>query len=50
MDWAAKIAASKPRVYVVHGEEKAGETLAARLRKELGLDARLPVWHEAVDL
>ena len=43
MTWAGKFRAAKPRTFLVHGEDKARQVLAGRLRGELGLDVTLPV-------
>jgi metallo-beta-lactamase family protein len=43
MTWAGRFRAARPRTFLVHGEDKARQALAARLRAELGLDVTLPV-------
>lgn len=48
--WVEHMAAAKPKVYVVHGEEKAGTIFAEKLKSDLGLDATLPMRHEVVHL
>lgn len=47
VDWVGRMAKSRPTVFVVHGEEKAGSALAAKLKEVHGLAAHLPVWHES---
>jgi metallo-beta-lactamase family protein len=42
MRWARPFAASRPRVFLVHGEDHARTALAARLQSELSLQAVLP--------
>ena len=50
MEWASHFAASHPRVFVTHGEAKASETLAEKLRKDLSLDAYVPTMGETLVL
>ncbi len=42
MAWAAGFRQCKPRMFLVHGEDRARTALAARLSSELGLAATLP--------
>ena len=48
--WAAPLAASPPRTFVVHGEEKPANALAKALGSVHGIDAQVPQWHESVEL
>lgn len=50
LEWVGKMADSKPLTYIVHGDEEPGAVLARKLNEEYGIEARLPVWHERVDL
>jgi metallo-beta-lactamase family protein len=46
-----RTATGKPRrVHVVHGEAGPAETLAGRIRAELGWDATVPDYREVVEL
>ena len=48
--WAGNFAESKPRVFVIHGEVTASETLAKELHDRLGLEAHVPEWKERLIL
>ena len=37
---------SKPRVFVIHGEQTASDALAGKIRERFGLTARVPKWKE----
>ena len=50
MEWASHFAASRPRVFVTHGEATASETLAEKLRNDLSLDAYVPTMGETLIL
>ncbi len=41
---------SRPRVFVVHGEAKAGKALAQELEERLGLSVHIPRWKERLIL
>ena len=41
---------SQPRVFVIHGEKTASETLAEEITRRYKLDARPPRWREALNL
>ena len=41
-EWFAAVAPSKPSLFIIHGENGARKTLAARIRSELGIRAQLP--------
>ena len=41
---------SKPKVFVVHGEPKASETLAGRITERFGLETHVPRWKERLIL
>ncbi|MFP4037322.1 MAG: MBL fold metallo-hydrolase RNA specificity domain-containing protein [Desulfobacteraceae bacterium] len=49
-DWVKNFAESSPRVFVVHGESTASQALAAKIREDLGLEARIPRWKERLIL
>jgi metallo-beta-lactamase family protein len=49
LEWAGHFE-SNPRVFVVHGEPAASESLAAKLRESLGLDVYIPKWKERLVL
>ena len=42
LKWVSSFAPKPTHVFVVHGEDEAAETFAARIRDELGLDASAP--------
>lgn len=48
--WASGLKGTGARVFLTHGERAPRQALAARLKSELALDARLPEHHEVVDL
>lgn len=48
--WYAAMAASRPRVVLIHGEDRAREALAALLRERHGAEAELPQLGETVTL
>jgi len=50
LEWAGNFVESRPRVFVVHGETTAAETLAQKLRDQLGLEAHVPQWKERLIL
>jgi metallo-beta-lactamase family protein len=50
MEWVGHFKPSAPKVFVVHGEPVASDTLAKLIRDELGLDAQVPVWREKLML
>ncbi|MEA1971198.1 MAG: MBL fold metallo-hydrolase [Thermodesulfobacteriota bacterium] len=50
LEWAGHFAGSHPRVFVTHGEPTASEALAAKLKKELNLEAYVPRMRESLIL
>jgi metallo-beta-lactamase family protein len=50
MAWVSHFAESGPRVFVVHGEARASEALAGKIREEQGLEATVPRWKERLIL
>ncbi|MFM9958623.1 MAG: MBL fold metallo-hydrolase RNA specificity domain-containing protein [Phycisphaerales bacterium] len=50
MRWASGLKGTSARVFLTHGERMPRQALAARLKSELGLAARMPEYHEVVDL
>jgi metallo-beta-lactamase family protein len=44
------IAPSKPRVMVVHGEDKQRTTLSGLIRSKLGLKTHMPAMNEVIEL
>jgi metallo-beta-lactamase family protein len=50
MTWVSHFAESGPRVFVVHGEMKASEALAGKIREVHGLEAIVPRWKERLIL
>ena len=48
--WMAPLIDSKPRTFVVHGEEKPALSFARLLGESHGLDATVPQWHEKMPL
>jgi len=49
LEWAGHFE-SNPRVFLVHGEPSASESLAAKIKERLGLDAYIPKWKERLVL
>ncbi|MFH0960263.1 MAG: MBL fold metallo-hydrolase [Pseudomonadota bacterium] len=41
---------SRPRIFVTHGEPLSSESLARKIRKDLGLDVYAPKWREVLTL
>jgi metallo-beta-lactamase family protein len=39
-----------PKVYLIHGEEKASNTLAQAISKHLGFEVHIPLWKESLIL
>src|SRR5690606_29576116 len=48
--WLARSETPPSAIYVTHGEPTAADTLRARMRRELGWNARVPDQMECVDL
>jgi metallo-beta-lactamase family protein len=49
LDWIGHFE-SRPRVFVIHGETKASETLAKEIQARYGLTAHVPKWQERLVL
>ncbi len=49
LDWVGHFE-SKPRVFVIHGEAKASETLAEKIRERYDLAVHVPKWKERLVL
>jgi metallo-beta-lactamase family protein len=49
LEWAGHFE-SHPRVFLVHGEPSASESLAAKIKERLGLDIYIPRWKERLVL
>jgi len=49
LEWAGHFE-SNPKVFLVHGEPSASESLAAKIKERLGLDVYLPKWKERLVL
>jgi metallo-beta-lactamase family protein len=50
MRWLAPLKSSRCRAFVVHGEPSSAETLARRLRDEMGWEARAPALDDVVEI
>ncbi|MBW2544166.1 MAG: MBL fold metallo-hydrolase, partial [Deltaproteobacteria bacterium] len=50
LEWAGNFAESHPRVFVIHGEATASETLAEKIRTDLNLEAYVPRLRESLIL
>ncbi|MFO0375580.1 MAG: MBL fold metallo-hydrolase RNA specificity domain-containing protein [bacterium] len=50
LDWFKPMAASRPMVVLTHGEDRARTPLAEKLRTRHGVDVRLPVNGDVIDL
>jgi metallo-beta-lactamase family protein len=49
LEWAGHFE-SNPKVFLVHGEPSASESLAAKIKERLGLDIYIPKWKERLVL
>ena len=49
LEWAGHFE-SNPKVFLVHGEPSASESLAAKIKERLGLDVYIPKWKERLVL
>jgi len=50
LKWFSAIAPSKPKVVLIHGEDKARAALAEKMKQEFGLTAELPEFGETITL
>jgi metallo-beta-lactamase family protein len=48
--WFSAMAASRPRVVICHGEDKARQTLEAKLRERYGVDTVIPALGDSIPL
>jgi metallo-beta-lactamase family protein len=48
MEWVGNFRTSRPKIFVVHGETKASETLANLIQEKFRLSARIPKWKETL--
>ncbi len=46
LEWVGHFVESHPRIFVVHGEATASETLAGKIRETFHLEAHVPHWKE----
>ena len=42
LNWFGRMASSRPRLFLTHGEERAREPLASKIRERFGIEAELP--------
>ncbi len=50
IEWMSGIQNKNPRIFVVHGEEKASIAFASTVHERLGWKAEVPRWGEIIDL
>lgn len=50
LDWVSHFSEPRPRVFVVHGEATASETLATLIREKFGMEVHVPKWKESLAL
>ena len=50
LDWVGHFVESNPRIFVVHGESTASETLEAKIKEKFALEAHVPKWKEKLIL
>jgi metallo-beta-lactamase family protein len=50
LDWVAHFDEARPKVFVVHGEQTASETLAREINSRFGMETRVPQWKERLIL
>lgn len=48
LQWFSAIAPSKPKVVLIHGEDKARKALADKLKTDFGIKAELPAYGETI--
>jgi metallo-beta-lactamase family protein len=48
--WAAPLKGTGARLFLTHGERAPRQTLASKLKQFIGIEARMPEYHEGVDL
>jgi len=47
LKWASHFKRPRPKVFVVHGESRASEALAAEINKRFGMEVKIPKWKES---
>ena len=50
LQWVSHFDESRPRVFVVHGEPSASETLARMIHEKFGMEVHVPIWKEILML
>jgi len=50
LGWVSHFSESRPRVFIVHGEQASSEVLAGKIRDDFNLDVHIPVWKERLIL
>ena len=50
LDWLSPLAASNPRVVIVHGEEKAQQILSGLIKQRFGLETIIPAYLEEMTI
>ena len=50
LDWLSPLAASKPQVVIVHGEEKAQQILSGLIKQRFGLETIIPAYLEEMTI
>ena len=48
--WIKSFSESKPKIFVIHGESISSETLAEKIRINLGMETHVPKWREPLIL
>ncbi len=48
--WVQNFRTSRPKVFIVHGETKASETLSNLIHERIGLASRIPKWKETLTM
>lgn len=48
LDWVSPFAAQKPKIFLVHGEEKAQQVLSGLLQERFGLSVEIPAYLEEI--
>ena len=50
LEWVRHFTESRPKVFIVHGEVKASEALAAAINEKFGMEVHVPKWKESLML
>lgn len=48
--WTGTVAASKPRIVLTHGEDRARQPLASRIAQQFGIEPTLPAMHDTLEV